>query len=127
MKFEFNKQNNQNGVVPVFFSSDKNYIPYLTIAIKSLVNFASSKNQYNIYIMRYALFHLLFPVMRKMFRSRNWGAKLGTVFEFIYSRLAVFAKAQPMCCVWKTGGMPVWNKKTAGIGENLQEILKNSF
>lgn len=51
MKFEFYKQNKQNNVIPVFFASDKNYVPYLTIAIKSLVNFTSPKNQYNIYIL----------------------------------------------------------------------------
>ena len=51
MKFEFNKNSNRNSVVPVFFASDKNYVPYLTVAIKSLVNFSSPCNQYNIYIL----------------------------------------------------------------------------
>jgi len=51
MKFDFNKTNTRNNVVPVFFASDKNYVPYLTIAIKSLVNFSSPRNQYNIYIL----------------------------------------------------------------------------
>ena len=37
--------------VPVFFASDKNYVPYLTVAVKSLVNKASNDNDYKIYIL----------------------------------------------------------------------------
>ena len=38
-------------IVPVFFASDKNYIPYLTVAIKSLVDFTTDKHDYRIYIL----------------------------------------------------------------------------
>lgn len=38
-------------VIPIYFASDKNYLPYLTVAIKSLVDHASSKNIYKIYIL----------------------------------------------------------------------------
>lgn len=41
----------QNKTVPVFFASDKNYLPYLTVAVKSLVNKTSENNNYNIYIL----------------------------------------------------------------------------
>ncbi|MBR6778872.1 MAG: glycosyltransferase family 8 protein [Clostridia bacterium] len=37
--------------IPVFFASDKNYVPYLTIAIKSLANKISNKYMYKIYIL----------------------------------------------------------------------------
>lgn len=40
-----------NKVVPVFFASDRNYVPYLTVAIKSLVDKSSDKNEYRIYIL----------------------------------------------------------------------------
>ena len=40
-----------NKIVPVFFASDKNYIPYLTVAIKSLIDKSSDKNEYRLYIL----------------------------------------------------------------------------
>ena len=40
-----------NKIVPVFFASDKNYVPYLTVAIKSLVEKTTEKNEYRIYIL----------------------------------------------------------------------------
>ena len=42
---------NERLEVPVFFASDKNYVPYLTVAIKSLVNKTSIENDYKIYIL----------------------------------------------------------------------------
>ena len=38
-------------IIPIFFASDKNYVPYLTVAIKSLVDHASKNNIYKIYIL----------------------------------------------------------------------------
>ena len=40
-----------NKIVPVFFASDKNYVPYLTVAIKSLGEKTTEKNEYRIYIL----------------------------------------------------------------------------
>lgn len=37
--------------VPVFFSSDENYIPFLSVAIRSLIDNSSKKNIYNIYVL----------------------------------------------------------------------------
>ena len=38
-------------IIPIFFSSDKNYVPYLTVAIKSLINHVNSDNIYMVYIL----------------------------------------------------------------------------
>jgi len=37
--------------IPVFFASDKNYVPYLTIAIKSLAQHTSDRYMYRVYIL----------------------------------------------------------------------------
>lgn len=42
-------------VVPVFFASDKNYVPYLTVAIKSLTNFTTDAHDYKLYILTHDL------------------------------------------------------------------------
>lgn len=42
--------NNKN-IVPIFFSVDDNYIPFLTIALKSLKNNSSKDNFYDIHIL----------------------------------------------------------------------------
>ena len=41
----------KNKIIPIFFASDKNYLPYLTVAIKSLINFANSEKEYRIYVL----------------------------------------------------------------------------
>lgn len=41
----------KNKIVPIFFASDKNYLPYLTVAIKSLINKISKNYTYKIYIL----------------------------------------------------------------------------
>lgn len=46
-----NKKEKLKKVIPVFFSSDKNYLPYLSVAILSLCDHASKLNTYNIYIL----------------------------------------------------------------------------
>lgn len=38
-------------VVPIFFASDCNYLPYLTVAIKSLIEKSSKQNEYRIYVL----------------------------------------------------------------------------
>ena len=38
-------------IIPIYFASDKNYLPYLTVAIKSLINFANQEDEYRIYIL----------------------------------------------------------------------------
>lgn len=40
-----------NEIIPIFFASDKNYLPYLAIAIKSIAKNIKSKNQYKIYVL----------------------------------------------------------------------------
>lgn len=41
----------ENKDIPIFFASDKNYIPYLTVAIKSMVNKINNVNMYKVYIL----------------------------------------------------------------------------
>lgn len=41
----------ENKVIPIFFASDKNYIPYLTVAIKSMVNKINNEDMYKVYIL----------------------------------------------------------------------------
>ncbi len=38
-------------VIPVFFASDKNYLPYLAVAFHSLAKNASDKNLYKVYVL----------------------------------------------------------------------------
>ena len=38
-------------IIPIFFASDRNYIPYLTVAIKSMVNKINNKSEYRVYIL----------------------------------------------------------------------------
>jgi lipopolysaccharide biosynthesis glycosyltransferase len=42
---------NSNKVINVFFACDRNYIPHLTVAIKSIVLNASKDNTYNLYVL----------------------------------------------------------------------------
>ena len=37
--------------VPIFFTVDKCYIPYLSVCIASLIDHASPKNEYRIHIL----------------------------------------------------------------------------
>ena len=41
----------ENKIIPIFFASDRNYIPYLTVAIKSMVNKINNISQYRVYIL----------------------------------------------------------------------------
>lgn len=38
-------------MIPVFFAADENYVPYLAVAIKSLIKNASREHEYKIYVM----------------------------------------------------------------------------
>lgn len=52
MKIEKNKKTK---VIPVFFSTDDNYVPCLVVAIKSLIETSSEKNEYSIHILNTGL------------------------------------------------------------------------
>lgn len=41
----------KNSIIPIFFASDKNYVPYLTVAVKSLVDKTSENFVYKIHIL----------------------------------------------------------------------------
>ena len=42
---------NNSKIVPIFFATDNSYIPFLAVALKSIIDNASSKNQYQIKIL----------------------------------------------------------------------------
>ncbi len=42
---------NKKEVIPVFFSCDSNYIPFLAVTIQSIIETASSDNQYDLYVL----------------------------------------------------------------------------
>ena len=42
---------NNKPIIPVFFASDDNYVPFLAVSIKSLLDNASNDYYYNIYIL----------------------------------------------------------------------------
>ena len=42
---------NEKPVIPIFFASDDNYVPFLAVSIKSLLDNASKDYYYNIYIL----------------------------------------------------------------------------
>ena len=48
-------RNNKKQEIPVFFATDDNYVPYLAVSIRSLIDNASSKNQYAIYVLNTGL------------------------------------------------------------------------
>lgn len=45
----------ENNVIPIFFASDDNYMPYLDVAISSLIAHANKHNIYQIYILNTGL------------------------------------------------------------------------
>ncbi len=59
----------KKNIIPIYFASDKNYVPYLTVAIKSLVKFSTDKNIYKIYILTNNLTEGDIPEIRSMERS----------------------------------------------------------
>ena len=50
-----NKRNEQKKEIPVFFSTDDNYIPYLDVAISSLIANASDSYNYRIVVLNTGL------------------------------------------------------------------------
>ena len=49
------KNNSKTSPIPVFFATDDNYIPYLEVALRSLIDNASKKYTYNIHILNTGL------------------------------------------------------------------------
>ena len=45
----------RNKTIPIFFATDDNYIPYLEVALRSLVENASKAYTYNIHILNTGL------------------------------------------------------------------------
>ena len=45
------KNNQQNQIVPVFFSSDDNYVPYLAVSIRSLIDTTPLKQKVCVYVL----------------------------------------------------------------------------
>ena len=41
----------QSNIVPIFFATDDNYVPFLAVSIKSLLDNASKDYFYNIHIL----------------------------------------------------------------------------
>lgn len=50
LDFNINLTKQYNQTIPIVFSTNDNYIPYLAVAIKSLINNFDNDNLYNIYI-----------------------------------------------------------------------------
>lgn len=46
-----NEKIKEETIVPIFFASDKRYLPYLTVAVASLVDHAKTNCQYKIYVL----------------------------------------------------------------------------
>lgn len=45
------KNNQQNQIIPVFFSSDDNYVPYLAVSIRSLIDTTPLKQKVCVYVL----------------------------------------------------------------------------
>lgn len=58
------KENKQ--IIPIFFATDDNYVPFLGVAIKSLLQNASTKYFYNIHILTEGLLDENIEVLKKM-------------------------------------------------------------
>ncbi|MFQ6724009.1 MAG: glycosyltransferase, partial [Clostridia bacterium] len=48
-------KNNKKQHVPVFFATDDNYVPYLVVSIRSLIDNASTNNSYMVYVLNTGL------------------------------------------------------------------------
>lgn len=69
LKRQFDQSEEKNyseKIIPIFFASDKNYLPYLTVAIKSLVQKSKTQNEYRIYILTSDLTDEDFEVLKQM-------------------------------------------------------------
>jgi len=51
----FMMKNNKKQEIPVFFATDDNYVPYLVVSIRSLIDKCSSNNKYSIYVLNTGL------------------------------------------------------------------------
>lgn len=50
-----NKTKSSDNIVPIFFATDDNYLPYLSVALRSMIDNASRDYTYNIYILNSGL------------------------------------------------------------------------
>lgn len=48
-------KNNRKQEIPVFFATDDNYVPYLVVSIRSLIDTCSKNNTYSIYVLNTGL------------------------------------------------------------------------
>ena len=68
--------------IPIFFSSDDNYVPYLAVAIRSLINNASSNYDYSIYILNNGIKQENINILKKM-QTKNINIEFVDVSEKI--------------------------------------------
>lgn len=72
----------KNKIIPIFFATDKNYVPYLTVAIKSLVDKTNLNNKYKIFILSADL--TTFDIVEiKSFERKNISIEIVDVSEKI--------------------------------------------
>ena len=56
--------------IPVFFTVDDNYIPYLAIALKSLIDHSKKTNNYDIYVVHNELSQASKRILRQLIANR---------------------------------------------------------
>ncbi len=79
--------NNKN-IVPIFFSVDDNYIPFLTIALKSLKNNSNKENFYDIHILNTGISEENKALVNLICGTDN----ISVQFDDITSRLSVISQ-----------------------------------
>ena len=62
----FIMKNNKKQEIPVFFATDDNYVPYLVVSIRSLIDTASSDNNYSVYVLNTGLTEQNISVLKSM-------------------------------------------------------------
>ena len=58
-------------IVPVFFTVDDNYVPYLSVTLKSLVDNSKKVNKYDIYIVHNQLSEQSKRLIRRLVGKRD--------------------------------------------------------
>ena len=82
-------QNKKLKEIPVFFASDDNYVPCLVVSMRSLIDTASSKHRYSIYILNAGLKYENRKILKSM-ETSNIKVKFVDVsgkIRDIYSKL----------------------------------------
>ena len=70
-----------NNKIPVFFTVDDNYIPYLAIALKSLIDHSKKTNNYEIYVVHNELSLASKKILRQLIANKpNFTIKFFNVF-----------------------------------------------